>query len=103
VPTLPRWTQPTGDTLGGVLLALANALTVALSFLAINRILRQHDTSPHASAWQISGALLFLLVLVLLRGLNLPPSPSAWIVLLLLAAISTVLPIFTLTAGIQKF
>lgn len=91
------------DAAGGVLLAILNALVVAISFLAINRVLKGHRTSARASAWEITGALFFLLILVLLRGLALPPTPTAWLLLLALASVSTVMPIFALTAGIQKF
>lgn len=101
---LPRNMQISGmNAVGGVLLAIINALVVAVSFLVINRVLKGHRTSARASAWEITGALFFLLILVLLRGLTLPPSPTAWLLLLALASVSTVMPIFALTAGIQKF
>lgn len=103
LPMIPASIAPESNTFGGVVLALANALIVAVSFLLINRVLRGHKTSARASAWEITGALVFLLILVFLRGLILPPSPLAWVLLMLLASVSTVMPIFALTAGIQKF
>ncbi len=100
--TVPAQLQaPTGSTLG-VALAFANALIVAIYFLVISRLLRGQGATARGSAYTITGALLFLLLLIPLRGLALPNSVEAWLLLLALASLSTVLPIFTMNAGIQR-
>jgi drug/metabolite transporter (DMT)-like permease len=91
-----------GSSGAGVLLALVNALAVAVYFILNNRLLRGHTGLAHASAWVISGALVVMLILALGRPVNPAPDTASWLNLLALALVCTVLPVFTLTAGIQK-
>lgn len=87
----------------GVALALMNALLVAVYFVLNNRMLRGHTGLAQASAWVITGALLTMMAVTLLRReVTLPADPSTWLYLLALAGVSTVMPIFCLTFGIQK-
>ncbi|MGQ9887966.1 MAG: DMT family transporter, partial [Aggregatilineales bacterium] len=86
----------------GVLLALLNALAVALYFVFNNRLLRGRTGLAHASAWVITGAMGVMLTLALARPVNPAPDATSWLYLLALALVCTVLPVFTLTAGIQK-
>lgn len=91
-----------GDAGAGVLLALVNALAVAVYFVLNSRLLRGHTGLAYASAWVISGALAAVLALVLARPVSAAPNATSWLYLLALALLCTVLPVFTLTAGIQK-
>lgn len=86
----------------GLLLALVNALIVALYFVLNNRLLRQHTALMRASAWTISGSFLAILVVSALRGLRLPPDTVTWAYLLAMAIFSTVMPVFALTIGLNK-
>lgn len=91
-----------GDAGAGVLLALVNALAVAVYFVLNSRLLRGHTGLAYASAWVISGALAAVLALALARPVSAAPNATSWLYLLALALLCTVLPVFTLTAGIQK-
>lgn len=91
-----------GGNLPGVAVVLLNALVVAVYFIVSSRLLRGHSAIAHASAWTITGALVGLLVLIPSRTVEPAPTPTTWVLLLLLATTSTVFPIFFLNAGIQK-
>ncbi len=91
-----------GDNLPGVLLALLNAALVAFYFVFSSRLLRGQTNLIRASAYAGTGALLALLVVGFAVGIALPPTPGAWVNLLLLASVSTVMPIFALFNGLQR-
>lgn len=86
----------------GVLLALFNALVIAVYFILTSHLLRGRASPAYASAWLISGALATVLVLALVRPVNAAPDATSWLYLLALALACTVLPVFTLAAGIQR-
>jgi drug/metabolite transporter (DMT)-like permease len=124
--TVPDFTAGlSSGSLQGVLLALFNALIVALFFLLSGRLLKGHTALAEGSALSVTGAFLALLLIIPLRaaqlpagqlsdnivrtGLSLPllalQSPDGlkiMLSMLALAAFSTVLPVFFLTSGIQK-
>lgn len=91
-----------GEAWMGVLLALLNALAVAVYFVFNNRLLRGRSGLAHASAWVITGALGVMLTLALARPVNAAPDAASWFYLVALALVCTVLPVFTLTTAIQK-
>lgn len=91
----------TGDNFVGVLMALADALLCAVYFILIGRLIRGEVDMVLTSAWTVTGALLVMIVVALATGLTLPQGDS-WLYLVLLALISTVLPVFALNAGIHK-
>lgn len=86
----------------GVLLALLNALIVAVYFIINNRLLRGHTALASASAWAITGACLVFVVVALFRPVSAPDTPVIWLHLLALAGFCTVMPVFALTNGLQK-
>jgi drug/metabolite transporter (DMT)-like permease len=90
-----------GENLIGVLMALVNALGVAVYFIISSRLLRGHNAMARASAWVLTGALAVFAVAAPFQGVG-SPSPRAWVFLLGLAAASTVFTIFFLNAGIQQ-
>lgn len=91
-----------GDNLIGVLLALLNALVVAIYFILSSRLLKGQTALARASAWSVSGTLLVMILFVPFRSVQTPLNPPAWLNLLGLATVSTLLPAFFLNAGIQK-
>lgn len=91
----------TGGNFVGVLMALIDALLVSVYFILIGRLIRGEADMVMSSAWTVTGALLLMIVVALARGLTLPQG-DAWIYLVLMALISTVLPVFALNAGIVK-
>lgn len=93
----------TSDAGAGVLIAFANALSVAVYFILNNRLMRGHNAMLRASAWAITGAFLTILAVMLLRsGVTFPADVRAWAFLLGMALFSTVLPITMFMIGIQR-
>lgn len=91
-----------GDNLSGVLYALGNAVVVAIYFVLNSRLLRNTGSPAVGSALACSGALILLLIVMLVSGGARPPSTlNAWVSMLLLAVVSTILPVFSLTVAIQ--
>ncbi len=86
----------------GVLLAIINALIVSVYFIFNNRLLRGHSAMAQASAWSVTGSFLVFLTLSLARPVTWPTETSTWVLLLALALVSTVMPIFCLTTGLSK-
>lgn len=91
----------------GVLLVLANAATYALYILLSNRVVKGVTDLSTASAWSISGSLIFAVIVVVIRALqggatSIPPNPSVWLGFLGLVVISTVIPIFAFYAGMHR-
>ncbi|MBE2183474.1 MAG: DMT family transporter [Anaerolineae bacterium] len=91
----------TGDNFTGVMLALFNALINAVYFILSGYILRGKTRLIAASAFVCTGALITLAAIALFNGVQLPPTASAWLALLGLAVISTILPVFSVNRGIQ--
>lgn len=95
-----------GENLPGVLLALVNALLVAIYYIFSSHLLRgKAQTSSavvRASAWIVTGTLGFLMVTALVTGFEVPTSGSAWANLVGMALVSTVMPVFALNMGLQK-
>ncbi len=86
----------------GIGMAILNAIVVAVYFVALNRILRGYTAVARASAWSITGTLLIMLVVGLLRGVAIPSNLDTWLNLLALAILGTVMPIFCINIGIKK-
>ncbi|HYO88202.1 MAG TPA: DMT family transporter [Candidatus Limnocylindrales bacterium] len=91
-----------GGNLTGVLLALLNALIVAVYFILNSRLLKDRSALVRAAALTTTGALAALAVVGLLLGARLPAAPEAWVYLVGMALVSTVLPIFMTNVGIQR-
>jgi len=86
----------------GILFTLLNAISYAAYIILSHSVLRNQRTSIHASAWSITGSMLFASGLFIIRGLNMPDQPEAWGALVGLAIVSTVLPILTFYAGMER-
>ncbi|MBA3530616.1 MAG: DMT family transporter, partial [Ardenticatenales bacterium] len=86
----------------GLGLGLLNAALYASYIILSSQFLRGQSALALASAWSITGSLLLLLALALLRGLAWPVGVTAWGSVLALATVSTVMPIFTFYAGMQR-
>ncbi len=86
----------------GVALALFNAAIVAVYYLLAKRTLAGVVDVSGASAWMMVGTLAVLLLLIPLRGLQMPPNALSTLMLLGIAAFGTVLPIFAINLAIQR-
>jgi drug/metabolite transporter (DMT)-like permease len=103
--TLPRSEQALAlgeQAYIGVVLAFVNAFFVALYFVMNQRLVRGNQAARRASAWTLTGAFIMMWLIALLRGVNLPPDLPTWGLLLALGLISTVMPVFLYTIGIQR-
>ncbi len=88
----------------GVVLVLTNAASYSLYILLSNRVLRGTSNLSAASGWSITGSFIYVLIVIAVRGdvTAVPPNLSVWVGFLGLAVISTVIPIFTFYAGMQR-
>lgn len=86
----------------GVVLVLTNATLYALYIVLSGRILRGHKDLTRASAWSITGSLVFSLLVLAVRGVTVPSNPGAIGGLLGLASVSTVIPIVAFYAGMHR-
>lgn len=86
----------------GILLTFGNIASYSFYFLLYSRLLRGQSALLHASAWNMTGALLALIVMVALQGFILPASPASWLILAAMGAVGTVIPLTTLFAGVKR-
>lgn len=101
MPDLSAGFQAGGNALG-VVYALVNAVAVAVYYVVTAKLLDECDDTPRASAYSVTGALLPLLVYVLFAGIAIPQDAGMWLLLVGFALVSSVLPMVTLNAGIQR-
>ncbi len=102
VLTVPDFSAVGGGDMFGVALVLCNAAIVALYYLLSKRALNGVADVSGASAWMMLGTLLVLLLLIPLRGLQLPPNPFILLLLLGMATLGTVLPVYAINIAIQR-
>lgn len=86
----------------GVALVLTNAAIVAVYYILSRRALNGVVDLSGASAWMMLGTLLVMLLLIPLRGLRLPQNPHTLLMLIGIATLGTVLPVFAINIAIQK-
>ncbi len=101
MPNLSEGLQQ-GANVQGVVLALVNAVAVAVYFVVQSHLLRGCTDTVRASAWSLTGTLIPLVVLLPFRPLQLPANLMVWFNLACLILVSTVLPVVMLNAGIQR-
>ncbi len=108
VLTVPNLFQGFGGVdPAGVLLVLINAASYALYILLSSRTLRGVTDLSTASAWSITGSFIYVVAVIVIRALQhgsttIPPNIDVWLGLLGLAVVSTVIPIFTFYAGMNR-
>ena len=102
VLTVPDITAGASIDSLGVALALFNAAIVAVYYLLVKRTLAGVVDVSGASAWMMIGTLAVLLLLIPLRGLQMPPNTLSLLMLFGIAALGTVLPIFAINLAIQR-
>lgn len=102
--TMPDLSAGLGENANvqGVLLALINAVAVAIYYVINSHLLKGVRNTPRASAYSLTGAALPLYAWALLHGLKLPQDAQAWLLLMGFTVVSTVMPMIALNAGIQR-
>jgi len=83
----------------GASLALLNALLIAVFVIVNARVQRGYPSTARASAWTMTGTLFVIPFIVVARGLQVPENAAAWLWLLSISTIGTVVPYFTLILG----
>ncbi len=102
VLTVPDFSGLSVGDMFGVALVLGNAAIVAVYYILSKRALNGvHDMSG-SSAWMMLGTLLVMLLLVPFRGLEMPGNPLTFLMLIGIATLGTVLPVFAINLAIQK-
>lgn len=91
-----------GDNLPGVLIAFANAFVIAIYFIFSGRTLKNERDVVGASALILTATLITMLIAGVLIGFSLPPTPRAWLFVIALALVGTVMPTFALNKGIPR-
>ena len=102
VLTVPDFNAEGGADGLGVALVLINAAIVAVYYLLTKRAMHGVADVSGASAWMMLGSLAVFLLLIPLRGLMLPPNPLTLLLLLGIAIVGTVLPVFAVNLAIQR-
>lgn len=102
VLTVPDFQAADGVDKFGVALVLANAAIVAIYYLLSRRALAGVVDISGASAWMMLGTLFVLALLIPLRGLQMPPNALTLLMLLGIATLGTVLPVFGINLAIQR-
>ena len=100
--TVPDISAPGGVDQVGVALVMVNASIVAVYYLLTRRILAGVVDVSGSSAWMMLGTLMALSLLIPLRGLQAPPNPLSLLMLLGIASLGTVLPVFGINIAIQR-
>lgn len=99
--TIPDFNTLQGTSLTGILVALLNALIVAIYFIASSRIMQGIGSMGQGTAWIMTSTLLCMLCLLPFFGLTIPSDITTWLLLIGLAIFSTAMPLFMLNMGIQ--
>lgn len=86
----------------GVVLAVSNGATYAIYIVISKHLLRGVKATALPSAIMMSGAMVALLLVALRMGLALPSTTQAWLSIIGIALISTIVPIYTFYAGMQR-
>lgn len=89
------------NTVLGLLIAILNAVFVAIYFVIISHEMPKVSSVSRGAAYIITGTLGFLLLLIPFFGLQFPENPTTWLLLLALATWSTAMPIFVVNIAIQ--
>jgi len=99
--TVPDFREGLTD-ITGILFGIANASSYAIYIVVSGRVLRGHSDLTRASAWGITGSLLMIGAVSLVRGIVVPPNVTAWVGVAGLASLSGVIPIVLFYAGLRK-
>jgi drug/metabolite transporter (DMT)-like permease len=85
----------------GVIVALANALSVAFYYFFASRWMRAVQDGMHHTAWTLLFTLLFISGLLPFNGLTVPTDPALVLLLAALATVCTVVPILAINLGLR--
>jgi len=79
-----------GGNLLGVLLTIGNIATYVAYFIIYGRTLRGQSAMLEASALNMTGTLVVLLIIVAVQGIIIPSNLSSWLILAAMGVVGTV-------------
>jgi drug/metabolite transporter (DMT)-like permease len=100
--TVPDLSVGGQNTLLGVMIAILNALFVAIYFTLVSKLMKKTSSVMRGSAYVITGTLVVLLLAIPFFGFRVPGNPTTWLHVLGLATVSTAMPITVINLGIHK-
>ncbi|MEL6306856.1 MAG: DMT family transporter [Chloroflexota bacterium] len=100
--TVPDLSLAGDDVILGLGIALLNALSVAVYFVIVSREMPKVSSVMRGTAYVITGTLIVLLFTLPFFGLQLPPTPLVFAMLLGMGTLSTAMPIFVINLGIER-
>ena len=100
--TVPNLGSATAGDAIGVALALLNAAIIAIYYLLARRALSGVVDVSRSSAVMMASTLFIMLLLIPLRGLQLPQNPLTLILLLCIGLFGTVLPVYAVNMAVQR-
>lgn len=100
--TVPDLSAAGGADIAGIGLALLNAATIAIYYLLTRRALAGVENVSQASAVMMVGSLFSMLTLIPARGLLMPEGASTLLLLLGIAILGTVTPVFAINQALQR-
>ena len=100
--TVPDLSAADGADMVGIGLALLNAFAIAIYYLLTRRALAGVENVSVASAVMMVGSLVALLALIPLRGLQFPGNPQTLLLLLGIAILGTVTPVFAINQALLR-
>ncbi len=99
--TVPDLSLLTADSALGIVIALANALFVALYFIISARFLSGVSSMLRSTSWVMGITWIVLLFSIPLFGIQAPSNIATILSLIALSIVCTVIPIFCMNAAIQ--
>lgn len=99
--TVPNFTAAEADAIG-VGLALLNAAIIAIYYLLARRALDGVVDVSRASGVMMLSTSFIMLLLIILRGLQLPQNPLTLFLLLCIGVFGTVLPVYGVNIAVQR-
>lgn len=100
--TIPDFSALHGSNLLGIVIAIINAVLVAIYFLMSARVLRAPGAVARGTAQVITITLICLLTLAPFFGLTISDDPVVWLHLVAMGLFGTVMPMTLINAGIQR-
>lgn len=100
--TVPDFSKVGAGDMIGVGFALANAAVVAFYYIISKRLMSGIQDVFRGTAFLMIGTLCTLLVLIPLRGIQIPDNLITWLSMITIGLFCTVMPVFGVNFGIQK-
>ncbi|MCY3834455.1 MAG: DMT family transporter [Chloroflexi bacterium] len=100
--TVPNFASGAGGDAIGLGLALLNAAIIALYYLLTRRALAGVVDVSRSSAVMMVSTLFIMLMLIPLRGLQLPQNPLTLFLLFCIGVFGTVLPVYGVNIAVQR-